>query len=475
MAFRGVLQEAFMKISFTSRVGASQGKNSLALPESLLAARVYFWTAFLWVFLWTTCGMAETLFVDACLPESIPESNSYHTLTLAVANASAGDDIKVQGGVYPESLVIDKRLTITAPGGTALIGEKYTYDVGTIDVMFPQLVEVCWFGGQDPLPIDARVYYPARCDTLLGGGGPFPTVVYIHGFRDPDWELCGGDDWPDPGPVNWDYRQAEGIIGPLVASGHIVMSFDASCSGYSGVKRGELALNALAYLRNQNEPGGILEGVVDLTRVGFMGHSLGGGGSVYAATQIDDPLFATLKLDTVQVKAVALIAPDFTGTDGLKSELIEPVLIIYGTADKFCDGFPTSHFTEPYNDVNSANKHLLAITGANHFGYTDGLCVLGKPYFDVDPPSTVGGATGPEAHARQQQTAGNYIHAFFSHYLQGVSGKIEYLVQEGEQQCIAESVDGICIEHPTNSGQPLLPFDDLVALDVEVSICSCLE
>ncbi len=37
--------------------------------------------------------MAETLFVDACLPESKPQSNLYHTLTLAVANASAGDDI----------------------------------------------------------------------------------------------------------------------------------------------------------------------------------------------------------------------------------------------------------------------------------------------------------------------------------------------------------------------------------------------
>ncbi len=184
-------------------------------------------------------------------------------------------------------------------------------------------------------------------------------------------------------------------------------------------------------------------------------------------------LFAVLKLDTVQVKAVALIAPDFYGTDGLKSELIEPALIIYGTADKPCPtNFPTSYWAEIYNEVNSAKKHLLAITGANHFGYTDGLCIDNT---DVDPPSTVGGLTGPEAHALQQQTATNYTHAFFSHYLQGVSDKIDYLVQEGEQQCIAYPADSSCIEHPTNSGQPLLLFDDLVELNVEISICSCLE
>ncbi len=112
------------------------------------------------------------------------------------------------------------------------------------------------------------------------------------------------------------------------------------------------------------------------------------------------------------------------------------------------------------------------ITGANHYGYTDGICIANT---DVDPASTVGGLTGPGAHALQQQTAGNYIHAFFSHYLQGISGKIEYLIQEGEQQCIAYPTEFTCIVHPTNSGQPLLLFEDLVDLNVEVSICSCTE
>lgn len=218
----------------------------------------------------------------------------------------------------------------------------------------------------------------------------------------------------------------------------------------------------------------ILEDAVDLTRVGFMGHSVGGGASVYAATRIDDPIYAVLKLDTVQVEAVAMIAPDFTTVEHLKSELIEPTLIIYGTADKPCGvlGFNLSMWAEAYNEVNSAEKHLLAITGANHFAYTDGICLL-EPL--IEPPCTVGGVTGPEAQARQQQAAGNYIHAFFAHYLQGDSGKIEYLTQEGVQQCIAVPLDSVCVEHPVNSGQPLRLFDDLEALNVEVSICSCLQ
>ncbi|MBI3952173.1 MAG: hypothetical protein HY314_17125 [Acidobacteria bacterium] len=74
--------------------------------------------------------------------------------------------------------------------------------------------------------------------------------------------------------------------------------------------------------------------------------------------------------------------------------------------------------------------------------------------------------TGPEAHARQQRAAGDYIEAFFSRYLLGDSTKLDYLVQQSGQQC---GYPG----SPPTCGSPVRRFSDLDALNVGVSVCSC--
>jgi len=171
----------------------------------------------------------------------------------------------------------------------------------------------------------------------------------------------------------------------------------------------------------------------------------------------------------VQIQGLGLIAP---------AQFQQPVpdvtkLVIHGTKDPPCQ--VGNGPVEIYRDANPA-KYLVVVTGANHFGYTDGICLEPAeelcPSSDEDPgrdsSSEVGGVTGQEAHARQQRTARNYVHAFFSHYLDlpGKAGAIDHLTQKTTPQTCDPGI-------PPSCGSPKRPFDDLKNLSVEVSVCSC--
>src|SRR5262249_26354946 len=107
--------------------------------------------------------------------------------------------------------------------------------------------------------------------------------------------------------------------------------------------------------------------------------------------------------------------------------------------------------------------YLVVITGANHYGYTDGIC-LASPN---DNASAVGGATGSEAQRRQQRAAGDYLVAFFSVYLRVNVDKLGYFMQQGGDQCGYPGNPSVC-------GSPARHFSDLDFLSVVVSICSCV-
>lgn len=410
-------------------------------------------------FLAAQSAPAGTIHVDAC----DPGPGEYNTLTGARTAASPGDTIVIHGGSYPETLDIDKALTLTAADGPALVGEYY---VGSREVPVP--VTVCP-GCQEvlPYPASARVYYPSDSPggTQIACGGPFPAVVYAHGRRDSDWPRC---DWSSPGDPSQDYQQASGILTRMAASGIIAISVDHS-GEYLYQAKGAIVINTIAYLRDEHQASGSwLEGAVRLDRVGLSGHSTGGAAAIYAARAFDWTDYEPLHLSpTVQIQGLALIAP---------AQFQQPVpdvtkLVIHGTKDPPCQ--VGNGPVEIYRDANPA-KYLVVVTGANHFGYTDGICLEPAeelcPSSDEDPgwdsSSEVGGAEGQEAHARQQRTAGNYLQAFFSYYLQDKTGALDYLTQEEVPQTCNPGI-------PPSCGSPKRPFDDLENLNVEVSVCSC--
>jgi hypothetical protein len=194
------------------------------------------------------------------------------------------------------------------------------------------------------------------------------------------------------------------------------------------------------------------------------GHSTGGAAVIEAVAS-----------SPVPIRSLGLIAPSCSNL-GWPSEACRlgappsvHTLVIHGTNEYRCQVG-----NAPLTLYCGANrpKHLVVVEGANHFGYTDGICI------GEDHASEVGGVAGTEARARQQRAAGNYLKAFYAYYMQGKSDALAYLVQGGGQGQLCPVTPQFgqpCsdpLDPPSCEGTPQRPFDDLENLSVEVKVCS---
>jgi pimeloyl-ACP methyl ester carboxylesterase len=416
------------------------------------------WSAIAYFLNLSLVAESQTVYVNGCASGTGNGSaaSPFNTLTIAVERANPGSTLVIEPGGYPPPLTIRKGLTLEAPAGPVLIGGRF---VDTQELCIP-ITETCgnWgslnpsavFCSSTPSGARAKIYFPAAGpgNPLLACRGPFPLIIYAHGHRNCD--LCY------TGPIEDDYQQADGILAPLAAAGFIVISLDVSWFEVGGANsEGAMLLNALAFARDENaRAGSLLEGQLDLGRVGLAGHSTGGTAAIDAVALLQQGSCPSLNLANVHPAALGLLAPFLD----YEPSSFPPTLVLYGTADSSQVG------DDPLRVYAKANgaKHLVSITGANHYGYTDALCC--GPGFDG--VCQVGGAIGQEARRRQQLTARDYLVAFFLRYLRGDTDQSDYLAQSAGQQCQFPGNPPVC-------GSPRRQFDDLTSLNVEVGICSC--
>jgi pimeloyl-ACP methyl ester carboxylesterase len=383
---------------------------------------------------------AKTIYVDVCAFSNGngSETSPFNKLESAVNEAKVTpgrDHIIMKGGVYPESLKIDEKLTITAEHRSAIIGRS-SYAVGWQDA-------VITVGPHETT--NARIYYPScsygKNSPILGSGEKFIPLVYLHGLRNPPQsKVCTWCDknLDDEDSLHNDYLQAEGLLKRLASAGFIAISFD--WHKFSAVP-GEIADRAIAALTHLNRSN--LAWYVKWYHFGLIGHSTGGAAAILAARKLRrDQVVSRTKI------AVGLMAP-LSLNDGIP--VSEPLLVIYGTNDHPCQ------VAVPFGLYCEANvpKHLVLVEGANHFGYTDGICLDPDvkrpetsdacPYESwpsspisegMDNPCLVGGLTGKPAQTLQQRTAGNYLQAFLAYYLQDNNNVRDYLLQhEQDESC----------------------------------------
>lgn len=88
-----------------------------------------------------------------------------------------------------------------------------------------------------------------------------------------------------------------------------------------------------------------------------------------------------------------------------------PILVLHGTEELSASG--VDEVSLSVYAAAGPPKHLVVIEGANHFGYTDELCV-------ADDPGTI-------SPGDQRRIAIAYITAFLRHYASGVTGLSAYL------------------------------------------------
>jgi predicted dienelactone hydrolase len=192
--------------------------------------------------------------------------------------------------------------------------------------------------------LPTTVYYPTD------GGGPFPLIVFAHGFQ------------IGPGP----YAH---LCQVLAAAGYVVAapSFPLTDQNAAGANldRGDLPNQAgdvsfvITSLTYATPPA--LAGKVDGQRIGIVGHSDG------ADTALDVGYFPFR--NDPRVKAVAAFSPDaMTGAGGSVGNGV-PLLLEHGDRDTIV---PFSNSQSVFNQVHS-HRFFLVMHGADHLPPVQGV------------------------------------------------------------------------------------------------------
>ncbi|MEU9676559.1 dienelactone hydrolase family protein [Streptomyces parvus] len=201
-----------------------------------------------------------------------------------------------------------------APTNASIEASRGSYAVSQTSV---SSLVVSGFGG-------GTIYYPTST-----ADGTFGAVVISPGFTA--------------------YESSIAWLGPRLASqGFVVFTIDTNTTLDQPASRGRQLLAALDYLTERSS----VRSRVDSGRLGVMGHSMGGGGSLEAAK------------DRPSLKA----AIPLTGwnTDKTWPELRTPTLVVGADGDSIA---PVATHSEPFYESlpGSLDKAYLELRGASHF------------------------------------------------------------------------------------------------------------
>jgi predicted dienelactone hydrolase len=201
-----------------------------------------------------------------------------------------------------------------APSVSSIEASRGSYAVSQTSV---SSLSVSGFGG-------GTVYYPTST-----ADGTFGAVVISPGFTA--------------------YQSSIAWLGPRLASqGFVVFTIDTNTTLDQPDSRGRQLLAALDYLTKTSS----VRGRVDASRLGVMGHSMGGGGTLEAA-----------KSRTSLKAAIPLTG---WNTDTTWPELKTPTLVVGADGDTVA---PVATHSEPFyrSLPSSLDKAYLELNGATHF------------------------------------------------------------------------------------------------------------
>jgi len=278
-----------------------------------------------------------------------------------------------------------------------MMAENGTYLVGTVDT---SLFHQTW--GR----YEVTLYYPALGSGVSQPanriGEPYPAIVFAHGI------LCTRKDYSWIGA----YCAANGYAAILFTTPARInpsTAFPQCAEGFS------LCIDHLA-AQNQ-QVGGLLEGIIDEDRIGIMGHSMGAITALKAAA------------DDSSVKVAVSLAPGYFGFTSFTEPYLEacrsiavPTQIIVGSRDFIC---PSSG-ARIYYEVLPSVKEMLIINGAFH---DLGIWNVGNepdwlgyiPFYDA----------AKQTHYRE--TTRRYFISWLNYFLHEDSGFYTYIF--GEQAC----------------------------------------
>lgn len=309
------------------------------------------------------------------------------TLVLAVASACSNDDgggagngsVTTPAGGETSSTPSGSVGAPATPTGPQAYAGRGPYPVGTLEIDAPNGPITVWYpaepgseAGAQPATYDMRTYLPPAEQAKVASANdvvftteaftdlpaaepesrPFPLVLFSHGF-------CG-------------FRQQSTFLTTAMASwGFVVAAPEHLSRDLSAVLEGRLTggqadvddlKQTLLVLAAENvRADSPLAGRVDMTKVGAVGHSAGGGAAFQLA---GDP--------STNVSTVVGLAPALAGDQPVDT-LGKPSLTISGTADAI---IPADRLSAAWQHV-TGPKRWATLEGVTHLGFMDN-CAQGN-------------------------------------------------------------------------------------------------
>ena len=254
------------------------------------------------------------------------------------------------------------------------------YDLGELSVI------------QENFPPDSRFReMPVRLEGVLSvpdaGDGPHPVMLILHGSHAgcPLNEF-GVDVWPCPGEEQLNYLGFEYLVRELAARGFVALAININAEntfGFGEPVAGERLLQivdahlsalATAAAGGSNGFGVALEGVADMRRLAFAGHSRGGEMANWLATEVglDRPI-SYAERGYGPVSGLLLVAPALAtvGTNGTNV----PLAVILPACDADVVDLHGQVFYDQLRPAVDSNPPATTfyLEGAGHNGFNGAI------------------------------------------------------------------------------------------------------
>ncbi len=287
---------------------------------------------------------------------------------------------------------------------------------------FSVFTDISEMGPLTPVMIDSsssrgvlRLNYPAE----LADVGPLPIVVIVHG---------GGHDY------RWyDYLQEQ-----LSSWGWVSISVqnDFSGTGNRPLQHTDALIGEQATIA-----GGVLNGLLDSSRIVWIGHSLGGRECNIGSERLSEGIFTPTNYSADDMVLVSSIAANSSGGSGFEAAPGDINFhMIWGSADGDISGSPSSFGgqTIPFRNYDRAfgNKHSTYVHGADHNVFN----CCGFRNFQGPVSTEIG-------RAEAQQIAKATWTALIKHYGEGNGDAIDYVTRSWDSFKPLGVMDGTTLVH----------------------------
>lgn len=318
-------------------------------------------------------------------------------LVAVLVSAACGHSSEGAGGSDAPSAV-DVPVVVDAPcGGCQPVADPHLPgSLSTTTSSFELLV------GTTKIPL--TIYLP-------GGPGPYPVVVFHHGFQ------LGVELYASYGVhlASWGYV----VVMPQMPGGLIGGPTHKELAGYMGKVLDWVTTTATA-------PTGPLAGKADATRIALAGHSMGGKISMLTATA-DARVDAVFGIDPVDAVGSPLpVSPaDYPSvTPELMDRISVPFAVLGETTNATCSGLLCQACAPAADNFHQYYEHAvhpaleIEVLGASHMSFLD----------DPACGTTCSACSaGTDDQATTRSLTRGAMTAFFNVVLRGDTGYLSYL------------------------------------------------